>query len=317
MGEEDCNVNRDAYQTLWELETTPEALDASCDYLAGKLKGLLSVQEPVLICYPDEGEKSLGGMFGKVVRACGAVPLFWGPDYRWKELLRIAFTTRANTIIAHPTVVLGLMKLAKATRTPLYIYDVVLAGYPFARWMVNGITKSLDCRVWGCYTVRCGPVILGLTCDRKAGIHIRDDIFSVKLVDEAGNPVEEPHRGKLLLTHKAAPDVIFDPEETCFLRHQPCSCGCDSPRLVETLYTGRDNLTKSLLEERFLQWSSVLDYRAKRTACGVDLELVVFPGESLPKLPTCAKLWVRPWEPDTDIPFYMLDHIINATENYW
>ncbi len=310
-------MKQDAYQVLYEQETTQQALENSCAFLADKLRGLLSAQEPVLICFPDEGGTSIGGIFGKVVRSCGAEALFWGPDYRWKELLRIAFSTRANTIIAHPTVVLGLMKLAKATQTPLYIYDVVLVGYPYARWMVEGIKKSLDCRVWGCYAMRSGPVILGFTCDREVGIHIRDDIFNVSVVDEAGKQVEDPGRGRLLISLKNAPDAVFDPEETTMLRYQPCACGCDSPRLVETLYTGQHNLTKALLEERFLQWFSVLDYRAVHTECGMDLELVVFPGESLPKLPSCARLRVRPWEAEREIPFYMLDHVINNTENYW
>ena len=310
-------MNQEIYQRLLELETAPQALQNSCDYLAEKLRSFLSPQEPVLICFPDEGEDSIGGMFGKAVRTCGAEPLFWKPNFYWKDLLRIAFSTRANTIIAHPTVVLGLMKLAKATQTPLYFYDVVLVGYPYARWMVEGIKKGLDCRVWGCYAVRSGPVILGFTCDQEAGIHIRDDIFEAMLVDEVGNPVEEPNRGKLMLRHKAAQELIYDPEETSMLRYQPCSCGCDAPRLVETLYTGQTNLTKTLIEERFLQWSSVLDYRAVRTECGVDMEVVVFPGESLPKLPTCARLRVRPWNIDTEIPFYMLDHHVNTAENHW
>ena len=310
-------MSHDTYQLLCQLETTPQALQASHEYLTDKLRALLSNQEPVLICFPDEGEKSIGGIFGKAVRACGAEPIFWGPDFRWKELLRIAFNTHANTIIAHPMIVLGLMKLAKATQTPLYIYDVVLVGYPYARWMLEGIKKTLDCRVWGCYAARSGPMILGFTCDREAGIHIRDDIFTASVLDGQGEQVAEPERGRLLFAYRAAPDMVFDPEESCVLRFQPCSCGCDSPRLVETLYTGQSNLTKLLLEDRFLQWSSVLDYRAERTECGIDLELVVFPGESLPRLPTCARLTVRPWEPDTEIPFYALENFINVPENYW
>ena len=75
-------MNQDAYQALLRLETTPQALQASCDYLAEKLRGFLSAQEPVLICFPDEGEDSVGGMFGKVVRSCGAEPLlvYWRCD---------------------------------------------------------------------------------------------------------------------------------------------------------------------------------------------------------------------------------------------
>lgn len=52
-------------------------------------------------------------------------------------------------------------------------------------------------------------------------------------------------------------------------------------------------------------WNSVLDCHISKETCGLNLELVVFPGQRLPKLPSCAKLSVRNWNPDEDHPFVM------------
>lgn len=57
------------------------------------------------------------------------------------------------------------------------------------------------------------------------------------------------------------------------------------------------------LRKELLEWSSVLDYRARRTEMGLSMELIVFPGKQLPKLPSGAKVTVRNWMPGTDIPF--------------
>lgn len=303
-----------SYQKILEIETTPEALDATIRYLAGRMKPFLQTLEPVLICFPDEGRASLGGIFKEAVLLCDAAPVFWGPDYRWKELLRIAFDTHANTIVGHPLVVLGLMKLAKATATPLYVYDVIVGGYPFGRWMVDGLKKGLDCKIWGCYALKSGPVFAGFTCDQEAGIHIREDVLRPLVLDAQGNPVESGRRGRLYFASAKNPELIYDPCETAIVHHQPCSCGCDEPRLVETLYVGEDNPVRPMLEEKILQWSSVLDFRIEYTEYGTDLELVVFPGEKTPHLPTSARLNVRSWDPEKDIPFCMQKYATKIAE---
>lgn len=301
------------YLKLYELETTPEALEASSQYIAKQLKPFLSVLEPVLICFPDTGPASLGAVFKRAVELCDAKAILWGPDYRWKELLRLAFDSHANTVIAHPLVALGLVKLAKATSTPLYIYDLVFGGYPYARWMIEGVKKGLDCRVWGCYAAKCSPIITGFTCDREAGIHVRDDAFDLYVLDENGQRIFQPKRGRIRFASRKDPEVVYDPEETAVVHYQPCSCGCDSPRIVETLHVGSIP-AHVLLEERFLDWSSILDFRATNTESGLKLELVVFPGMALPKLPSCAQLTVRNWDPEADIPFFMVENYLNNNE---
>lgn len=307
-------MNLDGYEKLYALETTPEALQATCEYIASRLKPFLSTLEPVLICFRDEGPGSLGGIFKTAVEMCGATAIVWGPDYRWMELLRIAFDSHANTVIAHPLVALGLLKLANVTSTPLYIYDLVFGGYPYSRWMVDGVKKGLDCRVWGCYAAQCGPVIIGFTCDKEAGIHVRNDVFDLQILDEHGNTQKYWQKGKIRFVSRKDPDVVYEPSESAIMHYQPCSCGCDAPRLAElTQYS--EEITINQLEERLLSWSSVLDYRVEQTESGIHLELVVFPGEKLPKLPSCAKLIVRNWNPQEDIPFFIKDTYLKIPEN--
>ncbi|MBR4290911.1 MAG: hypothetical protein IKT52_09780 [Oscillospiraceae bacterium] len=295
---------KNAYQKLLKLETTPEALEATIQYLTGRIKPFLSTLEPVLICYPDEGSLSLGGVFKEAVLRCEAKPVFWGSDYRWKELLRLAFDTHANTIVGSPLVILGLMKLARATATPLYVYDAIVCGDPFAPWMVEGLKKGLDCNTWGCYAVRSGPVIGGFSCAQEVGIHIREDVFKPCLY-HSGAETSNPNRGRLYFESAKDPSLTYDPEVTVLIHHQNCCCGCEEPRVVDVKPTRKDDLLREHLESQLLTWSSVLDYQVEYTESGAALELVVFPGEAIPQLPSFAKQKVRFWNPNADIPFCM------------
>lgn len=309
-------MNDVIYDKLCAMETTPQSMEDTVRFISDRLRVFLHPNEQVLVCYPNSGPYSFGAILERAIRACDCMPIFWGPDYRWKTLLRQAFTMYATTIFGPPLVVLGLMKMAKATNTPLYAHNVLLGGYPYASWMVEGIKKGLDCNIWGCYSVGPGPVVAGFTCNREAGIHLREDLFDVVILDDDGNPLPDPQRGHLLLTYRKDPQLVYDTEESARLLHQPCSCGSDAPRIIETLYVGKDDPTKKILEERFLAWSSILDYRVEKTPCGIALELVVFPGESLPEIPNCAKLTIRPWDPETDVPFCM-DNLKKLAEKDW
>lgn len=297
------------YQKLYELETTPEALEASSQYIADHIKPFLSLLEPVLICFPDDGPASLCGIFKRAVEICGAIAIVWGPDYRWQELLRLAFDSHANTVIGPPQALLGLMKLSRATGTPLYVYDVIACGDPFPRWMVNGLKQGLDCMVWGCYAIRSGPLVAGFSCLQEAGIHIREDMFTPILKRDR---VTYPSNwGRLSFSYIKAPELIFDPQQIALVLDQPCSCGCDSPRVQETVSSRSDSASLDALVETVLPWSSILDFRATNTENGLRLELVAFPDEALPKLPSCAQLIVRHWNPEEDVPFFMADFLKN------
>jgi len=54
------------------------------------------------------------------------------------------------------------------------------------------------------------------------------------------------------------------------------------------------------------RWTSILDCRVTRGDYGLELEIVTFPGEKLPKLPSCAKQVVRPWDPEREVPLFLV-----------
>ena len=294
---------------LNDLESTPEALERTGAYLRERMKRILQPNERVLICFPDRGPASLGGLLARVLRECGCEPMFWGPDRRWKGLLQQAFVDYVSAVIGPPLVVLGLMKMGKATATPLNIHNAFLAGYPYTSWMTEDIKCGLDCRIWGCYWIGEGPVVAGFTCEKEVGMHIREDVFEALVCNREGGMVEDAQRGTLTLRYKPVPGVVYNTQETARIWHQPCSCGCDDPRIVETVFIGDDDPGKLVLEDRFLAWSSVLDYRAARTEAGMELELVVFPGVNLPKVPSCVRITARTWDPEKDTPFCMEQYI--------
>lgn len=297
----------DVRRRLLQRQTTEDAIEQTIEYVAKHLGQFVRANEQVLICYPNSGRLSFGNILEQAVVRCGGTPMFWGEDLRWKALLRLAFSTHIETILGPPFVVLGLMKIARATSTPLYIRNVMLAGYPYSSWLVEGIKRGLDCKIWGCYCVGPSSVVAGFACNQAVGIHLRSELFDAAVVDEQGRLLPDNRRGRLILTYKKGTqeELVCDTQETAKLLHQSCSCGSDAPRIIETIYVGEDDADQKLLEERLLAWSSILDYRAVRTEFGISLEMVVFPGEPLPQIPNCAKLIVRNWDPETDQPFCM------------
>ena len=272
-------------------------------YLAEHLRRFLKRNEKVLICFFDHEEGGIGWLMEQAVLRCGAVPVIWGPDHRWKTLLQQAFFSHANTIIGLPLIILGLSKLKKHNGIPLYIRHVVTAGYPCLDWMIDGIISGLDCKTWGSFGVSSTGVVAGFSCGRSRGVHLRQEEYGVDILGPDGECLPAGETGEMVLWSKAEPRLRLPLGETGRLEPAPCLCGCSAPRLMD-MYPGRTKDADLADLGQYLQsWTSVLDCRLKRGEYGLELELVVFAGEKLPKLPTAAKQVIRPWDPKHDEPF--------------
>ena len=295
-------MNDQAYRLLSEMESTPEAREKTTEYVATYLRRFLKRRDKVLICFADEGS-TVGGIMKKAVIRCEAVPQFLDSDNRWLTMLKTAFITRSDAIIGPPLMILGLAKLAKHMGTPLFARNVLLAGYPTTKWMVDGIQRGLDCRVWGCYDPGFSTVIAGFACQKCWGVHLRTDNFRFRILDECRRDVPAGGRGHLAISPLSDEELLFDTGDVGRLENTGCEWGCEDLRFVDTASSNGIDPALSQIGERMLYWSSVLDCKVVNTGCGLEVELVVFPGEKLPKMPECAKLTVRPWDPETDKPF--------------
>ena len=190
-----------------------------------KLNGILRRRHRVLILLPPS-EENLIHSIAQAVDACGCVPVIPEDDYRWKTLLRLAFVERTETVVGTTQLIMGLLKVAKATMTPLFVHDVLLCGEE-KPWLHDDLHKSLDCRIWNL------PVLLAQNQSTR--------------------------------------------------------------NYAQSIYVA--------LQDKLLGCPGILDFSMNMTECGTSLEVVALDNHKITVLPSCAKLLVRKWNPEIDVPF--------------
>lgn len=294
------------YREILALSGTDEALERSIRYLSEHLAQFLKKKERVLICFPNREKGSFGWLMERAAVRCGAVPVFWGPDRRWKSLLQQAFYSHAGTIIAPPLIALGLAKLKKYNGIPLYIRHAVMAGYPCPDWMIDGITGGLDCRCWGSFGIGETGVVAGFSCGRCGGVHLREEEYGVEIVGTDGKALPPGELGEMVLYARACPELRYPTGENGRLKVTPCKCGRTSPVLMDMDLGKIEDPDLAALGQHLQSWTSVLDCRINKSQHGLELEMVVFAGEKLPPLPTAAKRVIRPWDPKHDEPIHFI-----------
>lgn len=296
-------MDRVVYDRLQNMTLSRAEQDRTIAYLADHLGRFLRVRERVLICFPEHREGNLSWLMEQAVYRCGADPIVWGPDRTWKTLLRQAFYHKTSAIIGQPLILLGLTKLKKYNGTPLYVRKVITAGYPCPDWVIEGLEKGFDCEVGGCFAVSDSPVVAGFACGQSWGVHIREDAYKVKIVDDAGRTLPNGALGHIILSPTWDPEMEIPIGDRACLIRQPCRCGSTSPRLVNMQAGENADPDLAVLGQELHSWTSILDCQLIKGESGLEIEIIRFPGEQLPKLPTAAKLIIRAWEPSVDVPF--------------
>lgn len=211
---------------LERIELDDVGRDRLVEQVAAFLKNIVCPGERVLICLPELYYPQMRVIAERAVRASGAECAIWDGDLRWKTLMKQLFFYRTKTIIAPPMLVIELSKLSKVTGTPLFIRNVIPAGFPCISWMEEGIRRGLDCDVFRCE----------------------------------------------------------------YLENIPEYAAAD-PDLIQ-------------IAQELLAWNSILDCNLKKGPCGLEMEIIFFPGEKQPKLPSCAKRILKKWDPDVDSPLW-------------
>ena len=199
-------MDRSAYWKIVELSRKPENAEKTVAYLAEHLGKFLRKNERVLICFPYREKGSLSQLFEQAVRQCQAVPVVW-EDLLWKALLRQAFVNKVTAIIGPPLILLGLMKLRRHNGTPLFVRKVITSGYPAPEWMIDGLVQGFDCEVGGCFGLEHSGIVAGFACGKSWGVHLRNDVYGVDIVDDAGKSLPEGWQGQIVLYPKEAPQL--------------------------------------------------------------------------------------------------------------
>lgn len=294
-------MNDIAYYKLAAMASAPDVMESAAEYLASQMGQFLKKRDKALILFPDT-PATAGALLKEAVIRCGAVPQFLQEDHRWLTILKTAFVSRSDCIVGPPLTILGLAKVAKHRGTPLFARNILVAGYPIKQWMVDGIELGLDCKAWGCYDPGFSTMIAGFTCSQCC-LHLREDRYRVRILDDTGEEVPAGEMGRVVLSPDDMPDLLFDTGDLARFEAEPCKCGSRVPRLMDIDTNNGMDSSLSKLGESLHYWGSILDCKLSNTGHGLELELIVFPGEKLPKFPHCAKLVVRAWNPEADEPF--------------
>lgn len=295
-------MDREAYREIVNKSREPDAVEKTIAYLAEHLGKFLRKGERVLICFRCQEEYSLSWFMEQAVLRCQAVPVLWDQDRLWKTLLRQAFTNKVTAIIGPPLILLGLMKLKRHNATPLFIRKVITAGYPSPRWLLDGLVKGFDCEVGGCFGLEHSGIVAGFACGHSWGVHLREDVYGVDIVDASGHSVPEGEIGQIVLFPKDEPDLRLPIGDYGTMVTEQCSCESKTLRLTNMVYGGLKDPDLDSLAHDLMSWTSVLDCHVKKGEFGLEIEIICFQGEKLPKLPTSARLVVRPWDPQNDQP---------------
>lgn len=305
-------MDRSTYWEINELAMDPEAQERTIEYLTEHLCHFFRKQEHVLICFLEHKEGNISWLMEQAVLRCEAVPVIWGPDHRWKTLLQQAFFCKATAIIGPPLILLGLAKLKNQSGTPLYIRRCITAAYPCLDWMIDGIVRGYDCELGGCISMGESGIVAGFACGHSWGVHLREAEYGIDIVDEAGNLLPEGTVGEMVLYPKSAPNLRYPTGENARLVTEPCECGSKTPRLLELQPAKNEDYDLEEFRQYLQSWTSILDCRVERGGNGLEIEIVCFAGEKLPKLPPAAMRIVRPWNPKSDEPFWYAPTLKNA-----
>ena len=291
------------YRDLAQKMNEPEQVEASIAFLTEKIGKFLKKRERVLICLSDT-PGGIGWLIEQAVLRCEGIPTYLGNDRRWKNLIRTAFSSRCSTIVAEPLVLLGLSKLAKAMGVPLFIRNAILSGYPCMRWMREGMQVGLDCRTYGSFDPM--GLMAGFVSYGERKLYLRDDLFDARTIDEHGNAQCDGTVGELELLWREDPQIHLPIGFHGSVTHEKCQDGTTAVALTDMSVGRYVDPDIATLSGHLHRWTSILDCRVTRGGYGLELEIVTFPGEKLPKLPSSAKQVVRAWDPETEIPFGVL-----------
>lgn len=290
----------------------PEAQEKTIEYLWEHLRHFIRKQERVMICFLEHKEGNISWLMEQAVRRCEAEPVIWGPDHRWKTLLQQAFFSKATAIIGPPLILLGLSKLRRQSGTPLYIRRCITAAYPCLDWMIDGIVRGYDCELGGCFSLGESGIVAGFACGESWGVHLREEAYGIDIVDQSGRILPEGSVGEMVLYPKANTALRYPTGENARLVEEPCKCGSKTPRLLELQPAKDENHDLEEFRQYLQSWTSILDCRVERSGNGLEIEIVCFAGEKLPKLPPAAMRIVRPWDPKKDEPFWYAPTLKNA-----
>jgi phenylacetate-coenzyme A ligase PaaK-like adenylate-forming protein len=210
---------------------TPEDQELTIDFFHHGMTTLIKPSARVIIFLPGETEGSVGDLLKKGLFRFGCEGIVFGPIDDYGCALKAIFDLRPSCAVGIPSQLLALSRYAKsgASHRQIQIESVLLSTDYVPQAVVDSLTRSWGCKVFGHY----GMTEMGLggavECFARDGYHMRDADLLFEIINPVtGGPVANGEYGEVVfstLTRQGMPLIRYRTGDRSRFLTQPCPCG--------------------------------------------------------------------------------------------
>lgn len=185
-------------------------------------------------------------------------PPFWRKNYVNNQLFLSAFhLTEKNIPFYLEKLYKENIKFIEGYPSNLYILSLYLNKYnqklPMTAVLTSSetlfdhqrqsIEKSFDCNMFDFYGMA-ERTVFASECSKHTGKHINMDYGITEFLDSDDNPVSKGNLGRIIgtsLHNYAMPLIRYETNDSCTLKSENCSCGCQFP-IMDNVTTKNESI---------------------------------------------------------------------------
>ena len=215
---------------------TREDLEATLDFFAVGMSGIVAPGDRVLILLPGERPDSVGDLLKRGLARIGCAGILHGPIHDPAATLSVIRARRIDALVGIPVQVLSLVRADTVNPGPdQRVRNVLLTTDHVPDAVAGAIEDAWACRVFNHYGMTEMGLGGGVECAARSGYHLREADLYVEVVDpETGGVLPDGGTGEIVfttLTRRSMPLIRYRTGDLGRFLTSPCPCGSVLRRL--------------------------------------------------------------------------------------
>ncbi len=250
---------------------THEDLETTIDFFHYGMRCLVDENDKVMVLLPGPSFASIGDLLKKALQRSRIECIVHGILDDVEAAAACIFQNGITCIVGIPMQVAYLSRM-KPELFDTHIKKVLLSTDYVADALVKSLSRNGTCQVFNHYGMTEMGYGGGVECDCLSGYHLRENDLYFEIVDPiTGKVVEDGTYGEVVFTtlnRQAMPLIRYKTGDKARFLEEPCACGTFLRRMEKvrgrienTLSLEGQEITLRDLDEIFLAYESVIDYR--------------------------------------------------------
>jgi len=210
---------------------TPEDQELIIDFFHYGMATLVNPSDRVMIFLPGKTEGSVGDLLIKALFRLGCEGTVFGPIADYGHALKTLLDIKPTSVVGIPSQLLALSRHAESgfSAGQVQLKSVLLSTDYVSRAVVDSLTGTWRCKVFGHYGMTEMGLGGGVECAARDGYHMRDADLLFEIIDPVTKePVADGEYGEVVfstLTRVGMPLVRYRTGDRSRFLKQPCLCG--------------------------------------------------------------------------------------------